>query len=214
VGIRLGDEAPLALFLPITSCTVRGATREETIDLTGMEVLENRSSYLDYWQALAEWAVRVGTVRARDHPTIGYEGPGSNESNLLDSPTIAGAVGDERDAVGNGIELAPTDGIPLFRGQDQWLRGLYAGIVLLALLGVVLALRPALSIALGALSAASLLVFLDRSEAMVHRLHGPPSDRLDVQWELGAYMALAGFAMMVLTGLLRWRAGRVMAPLS
>jgi len=200
------------LFLPITACTVSGTWREETHDLTGMEILKNRSRYLDEWDALARWAARVGTVRAHAHPAIGSDGPSSNETNLLDHASISGAVGDEIDPLGNETEVASTDGIPLFRGQDEWLHGLYAGIVLLSLLGVVLALRPAPSIAMGAVAAASLLVFLDLSEAMVHRLFGHPSDGLDVHWMLGAYVALAGFATMILTGLLRWRAGRVTQP--
>jgi hypothetical protein len=187
------------LAAPLVSCTSRGTAGARRVEYTGVEVLSNRSRQVDEWVAVAEWSVQVGTNMARAHPGIGHEGPDANVLTLEDVRKVKPI-----DRV-PPIPSVPVGESHLFRGRDQGLRALFAGVLLVTLLGAVFARRPIFVLAMGALAAAMFVTFLDRSEAMVRRLMGSPDEGLEISWEFGAYLALAGFAGMAWTGFSLWR---------
>jgi hypothetical protein len=94
----------------------------------------------------------------------------------------------------------------MFEGSEQWLRVLFAVVVLLGVLTAALPPRRLRGSLLAGLAAGGLLVFLRLTEDLVRDLVEGAGGDADVRWGAGSYVALLALGATAVVGpLLRRR---------
>jgi hypothetical protein len=83
----------------------------------------------------------------------------------------------------------------LFDEEHAWLHWLYIGVLVVGALGLLVPAASRLPALLGAAGIAGTFLFLDRFAAMAEE------GKAMISWEIGAYLAFAGFGAMLLVGL-------------
>jgi hypothetical protein len=162
------------LVLPVASCRSGGSEKTTTVEVTGIELLRNRSTSVGEARHSVEylrWLAATG-------PSVPIPSPA--DAPPSDPPPERGGV--------------------MFEGSEQWLRVLFASVVLLALSAAALPPRRLRGSLLAGLAAGGLLVFLRLTEDLVrHVLHGG-GEAAEFRWEAGSYVALLALGATAVVG--------------
>jgi hypothetical protein len=89
----------------------------------------------------------------------------------------------------------------LFTDDDAWLHILYVAVVAVAVVGFLVPAGSRLLAGLGVLGFAGLVVFLVQFDKMLGDAADEAKGLVGIDWEIGAYLALIGFAGFVFAGL-------------
>jgi hypothetical protein len=110
-------------------------------------------------------------------------------------------TGTEKSPEGAGPFEVKRNADRLFDEKHAWLHWLYIGVLVVGALGLLVPAASRTPALLGAAGIAGTFLFLDRFTAMAEE------GTALIRWEIGAYLAIAGFGAMLLVGLGVGRAG-------
>jgi hypothetical protein len=126
-----------------------------------------------------------------------------------DAPDISKTFGSTTgEAGGNGdssLKITPSPKAnqddPLFQNEHRWLHFLYIGVAVMAALGLVVPARSRAVALVGLLGGGGFVFFMNRfNAALMQDAKTGGMQLASLSWEVGAYLAVAGFAVMFLAG--------------